>query len=231
MILSFNKIFPPEVLAFVSDASVDFALDKCLNGFDPEQAAFLKSAPGCSPQKVVNIKQVHGTTILCPEDGVPPFSEADGSITKEKHVPIAVRTADCLSVFLFDPMTPAIGLVHAGWKGSRDGIAAKAVVLMQKKWGTRSPDVKVALGPCIRPCCYEVGKEFKAHFPKYVTERDGRLYLDLPKVNTDQLVDLGVRRENIFDSERCTCCDEKFFSYRRQGDKAGRMISVMMLRP
>ena len=101
---------------------------------------------------------------------------------------------------------------------------------MTEQWQTPPEDLKVVLGPAIRSCCYEVGKEFLEYFPREVSAKDQHLYLDLPLVNKTQLTFWGVRTENIFDCQICTCCDPRFFSYRRDGPKAGRMVSVMMLK-
>ena len=89
--------------------------------------------------------------------------------------------------------------------------------------------LKVVLGPSIRECCYQVGEEFRDYFPSHVRDRDGHLYADVIAANRDQLLQAGVRQENIIDSGICTCCNKNYFSFRRDGEKAGRMISLMML--
>jgi len=85
------------------------------------------------------------------------------------------------------------------------------------------------LGPSIRECCYQVGEEFRHYFPAHVKDREGYLYADVTGVNRDQLLQAGVLPENILDSGICTCCNKDYFSFRRDGAKAGRMISLMML--
>ena len=90
--------------------------------------------------------------------------------------------------------------------------------------------LKIVLGPSIRECCYQVGPEFQGFFPSHVREREGHLYLDVVNSNQEQLLQAGVRQENIFDSGICTCCNKNYFSFRRDGVKAGRMISLMMLK-
>ncbi len=183
----------------------------------------------------VFLHQVHGNRIVritkeLAQTHIEP-EEADGLITNVPHISLAIRTADCLPIFLYDPQNKAIGLVHAGWQGSHKKIAFKVVEEMEKYFHTDPSDLKIAFGPAIRPCCYEVGKEFKEYFPAE-TRRDlsGQFFLDLMRVNRHQLKSLGVKEENIFDSEECTCCNKDYFSYRRQGAKAGRMVSVIMLK-
>jgi YfiH family protein len=156
-------------------------------------------------------------------------SEADAFITNEKNLPIAIRTADCVPVFIFDPVRRAIGLAHTGWKGTIKSIAAKTVQKMKENYASRPSDLKVVLGPSIRRCCYTVGKEFHDYFSGYVHHRDGFLYADMIAANHDQLLKAGVHDKNIFDSGDCTCCHAGYFSFRRDGEKAGRMISLMML--
>lgn len=159
------------------------------------------------------------------------IADSDALITDEKGLPLAVFTADCLSLFIYDPRTPAIAIVHAGWRSSSANIAAQSVARMQEAFGSPAKDLCVGLGPAIRECCYSVGEEFKDLFPQEVRKKDGRYYLDLAGVNTRQLLEAGVNRENIFDSRICTCCRIRdFFSFRRNKDECGRMISVIMLK-
>ncbi len=230
---------PPEiffkdegVLAMTSDASVDFTPVDFDSPLRVDQRAYLKKCSGLDIPQVFWRKQIHGDDVLMAE-GTPGSSQgrpdADAYITNEKYLPIAIRTADCVPVFIFDPQKKAIGLAHAGWKGTYKSIAVKTVQRMQDKYASRCYDCKIVLGPSIRECCYQVGEEFRDYFPLHVKERAGHLYLDAIGANRDQLLQLGIRQENIFDSGICTCCHKNYFSFRRDGLKAGRMISLMML--
>ncbi len=200
----------PSVIALISDASVDFTTQDFDAPLTPAQSAYLKTRTGVDIPRVFWRKQVHGDDVLiagkdaCAK-GCP---DADALITGRKNVPIAIRTADCVPVFIYDPLKQVIGLAHAGWKGTRQRIAAKTVQEMQDKFGCRCYDLKVALGPSIRPCCYEV---------------------DIVTANRRQLAEAGIPDGNIFDGRVCTCCNKDYFSFRRDGEKAGRMISLMML--
>ena len=159
------------------------------------------------------------------------IADTDALVTDRMNLPLAVFTADCLSVFLYDPLTPAIGLVHAGWRGTKENITSKAMQLMQKQFNSKLSGLYVGFGPCIRDCCYEVGKEFKDFFSWGLIERNKRYYLDLIGINKKQVLDLGISQNNIFDSGICTsCCNSEFFSYRREGEACGRIISVAMLK-
>lgn len=157
--------------------------------------------------------------------------ETDALITDKPNLPLAVFTADCLSVFLYDPKTPAVGLVHAGWRSARGSIVSKALKVMKERFETSPQDLMAGFGPAIGSCCYEVKKEFKEFFPEDIIEKNKRYYLDLAAVNKKQLLRAGVKKANIFDSDICTSCrKEEFFSYRREGSSCGRMMSVIVLK-
>jgi YfiH family protein len=157
--------------------------------------------------------------------------DTDALITDGRNLALAIFTADCLSVFFYDPKTPAIGLVHAGWRGSKKGITAKTIAAMEEYFNTKPQDLYAALGPAIRSCCYQVGEEFTGIFPQELLVRDKRYYLDLASINKKQLLSSGVREENISDCGLCTSCrSDLFFSFRREGESAGRVISVIMLK-
>lgn len=190
-------------------------------------------------QDLVCAKQIHGSNVryvggkdrgrgaLSYETSI---DNTDAFITDEKNLPLAVFTADCLSIFLYEPETAAIGLVHAGWRSSKENITAKTVKALEENFNAKIKNLYVGFGPAIRSCCYEVGGEFKDIFPGEVLERDNRLYLDLIAMNKKQLLDLGIKADNIFDCEICTSCQNtEFFSYRKEGNTCGRMLSVIML--
>lgn len=158
------------------------------------------------------------------------LAQTDALVTDQANLPLAIFTADCLSLFLYDPKLPAVGLVHAGWRSTRQNIAVKTLKLMQEKFGTAAEDLQVKLGPCIRECCYQVGEEFGNYFDLGLVKREDNYYLDLAGINQQQLVSQGVKAENITDSKACTFCqNDRFFSYRKEGISCGRMMSVAML--
>ena len=225
------------LIAFTSDASIDFTAVDFNAPLSAAQQKYLKDQTGQDFPRVFWRKQVHGDGVIhvgnmsflekCPD--------ADAFITNKPGIPIAIRTADCVPVFLFDPIKKVIGLAHAGWRGTKAQIAAKTAKTMQDKLGSKCYDLKVVLGSSIRSCCYEVGAEFKQHFPLDVKERDGHLYADVIAANRRQLIETGLQPEHITDSGICTHCHTgpksfDYFSFRRDGEKAGRMISLMMLK-
>jgi len=194
---------------------------------------------GIDYQNLICAKQVHGSRIEYVQEidrgrGALSYDAAiagiDAFITDKRNVPLAVFTADCLSIFLYDPNTPGIGLVHGGWRSTKQNIATKTLRLMQGKFNSKPKDLYVGFGPAIRDCCYEVGKDFSADFTFGLVERNNHYYLDLVGINKKQLLDLGVKKTNIFDTKICTSCqNQEFFSYRKEGNSCGRMMSVIML--
>jgi len=195
---------------------------------------------GIDYRDLVCAKQVHGSCIirvkeedrgkgaLSYDNSIP---DTDALVTKERGLPLAVFTADCLSIFLYDSKTPAIGLVHAGWRSTKENITSKTIQLMQESFNTQAWRLHIGFGPAIRQCCYEVGKDFPSFSSEGLIKRNDRYYLDLVGINKNEALDSGVIEENIIDLGLCTSCsNEDFFSYRREGEVCGRMISVIMLR-
>lgn|GEM_PF-504657 len=230
----FCKIFPPSVAALTTDVSVDFALAHSTPLLTAYQQAYLKRHTQLSVKKVFNIKQIHGRRVILATSlkyrNQKRIPLADAVIARDVHVPIAVRTADCLPIFVYDPRQHAIAVIHAGWRSTQKRIAAATLSLMKKRFGTRVQDVRVALGPALRSCCYEVGKEFIHYFPQDVVRRQGKLFFDLVAANKRQLTTLGVKPSHLRDSRACTVCQRGFASYRKDGEKATRMLSLMVLK-
>ena len=223
----FKDFFPPKVKAFFSDRSIDFSLQEG-SPLNEAQKKYLSSNFNVSSDNVINIRQVHGSDVLAVFGKVEGVPEADGLITNVPGLALAVRTADCIPIFIYDPEKECAGLVHAGWRGTKKCIAVHGIEMMRGMFGCNPEDLLVAFGPGIRECCYEVREDAKKSFLLESEIRDGKFYLDLVLINRDQFIEAGVRFRNIFDSGKCTCCDENFFSYRREGEKAGRHISIIM---
>ncbi len=218
----------------MTDRFLDFSLEE--GTMTPRQREFLESREGTLPIKGIHLtysNQVHGDQIIVVNESLASqeaLIPADGLISNVSEIPLAIRTADCLPVFLYDPSHRCIGLVHAGWRGSQKEIVRKAVEKMQSWWDVRPCDLQIAFGAAMRSCCYQVGEEFRNYFSQDIEKREDHLYLDLIQANKRQLIGLGITEDQVFDCGLCTCCDRRFFSYRREGSRAGRMISVIMLK-
>jgi len=188
---------------------------------------------------VQNLKMDHGIQVAHvsgPQDMHTSWS-ADACITNHPEVSLSLTTADCVPIFFYDPHAEAVGLAHAGWRGTRAGIAQEVVRAMVNKLGARAENLKVALGPSIGPCCFEVGHEVAREFDKQFGERpwirpkgEEKFHIDLHQANQDWLVKAGVKAENISTCSLCSCCREDlFFSWRRDQGVTGRMLSAIAL--
>lgn len=191
-------------------------------------------------ESLVCASQVHGSCIACIGDADrgrgaksadTALGSTDGLITNVKNLPLAIFTADCLAIFLYDPVKHAIGLIHAGWRGARAGIISKAVESMREKFGSNPENLLAGFGPFLKSCCYQVGDEFKDYFPGGLLKAGNHYYLDLAAVAKEQLLKKKVKETNIGNSGDCTFCNnDKYFSYRKEGSKAGRLMAVIMLK-
>jgi polyphenol oxidase len=200
---------------------------------------FLKTL-GVDHRSLVCAKQTHGLNIKRPGllqkgNGALEYESAladtDAIITDQKNLPVAIFTADCLSIFLYDPLTRSIGLIHAGWRGTQGNLSAKTIEAMRGEFNSKPENIHVFFGPCIRGCCYEVGKDFQDKFPKKLQRRWGKLFLDLVEINRQQLGLCGIKPGNIADCSICTSCrNEDYFSFRKEGESCGRIMSMMMLK-
>ncbi len=197
------------------------------------------SAIGIDYRALICAKQVHGKNVVYVTEADKgngaleydsSISDSDGFFTDKKNTPIAILTADCLSVFIYDPLRPAVGILHAGWRSTEKNICAEGVRLMQEKFGSKPEELLIGFGPSIRVCCCKMENAFKSNFPFGLINRDGNLYMDIALINTRQLTDCGVKQDNIFDPKLCTFSENKdYFSFRKEAQSAGRLISVIML--
>lgn len=226
----FDDFFPENVTVLVSTRDEDFMLHHPEDPFSLSQQDALRAGAGLDPRRICNVRQVHGHRIISFHEPVLPLAEADGLITDIPGLGLAVRTADCLPLILHDPRIPAVGLVHAGWRGTAARIGPAAVAAMAAAYGTDPGRLQVAFGPCIRMHQYEVGPEFQEIFPDEVSLISGRLYFDLALANRRQLRQAGVRPENIVDCGICTFADTHYHSFRRDGESAGRILTIVQIK-
>ncbi|MDD2707410.1 MAG: polyphenol oxidase family protein [Verrucomicrobiae bacterium] len=166
---------------------------------------------GISWQTMCMVEQVHGCRIIeinqLPS-ATQPLSEADGMATRARGIALGIHTADCCPVFLADPVHRAIGLLHSGRRGSEAGIAAAGVNMLTRMTGGQPADLIAVLGPCIHACCYDTN--FLVLIEK-------------------QLRQTGV--EKVWIHPECTGCHvDRYYSYRKESGRTGRMLSFMMIR-
>lgn len=191
-------------------------------------------------------KQVHGNTVYIAtrEDARAPYGEgelieADGYVTAEKNLPLAIFTADCVPVLLEDNCAGIIGAVHCGWRSTVADIENNAIDKMLEL-GAKAADIHVAIGPAINKCCFEVGEEViegvinligeKEAAGYYDSKDNGKYMLDLRGVVACRFVQLGVTSENIEIVGGCTMCSPKrYFSHRYSNGSRGSLASVISL--
>ena len=162
--------------------------------------------------------------------------DTDGTITNLKNVLLTTVHADCLAVFCYDPVKEAIGLCHAGWRGTCAGIAMEMVEKMEDEYGCDPENLQAYIGPGISQCCFEVGMEVAEDFAEnwtfaedYITRTpgdvaNGKCHIDIKGINQEQLELMGIPTDQIRVSEHCTCCEPQLFcSYRREGGTYMRM--------
>ena len=192
-------------------------------------------------ERAVACQQVHSTHVavvterdagkgtLTLADAIP---ETDGMVTDCHRLPLLISYADCVPILLADTRTGAVGAVHGGWRGSVGKIVPHALNVMKEAFGTEPGDVVAGIGPSIGPCCYEVGQEVAdraAEYPSCLTPHGpGHYMLDLWQLNTLELLEAGVPREQIYRADSCTSCHkDRFFSYRAEKGKTGRLYAVI----
>lgn len=187
------------------------------------------------------VRQVHEDGILIIDGSTDVSSVQNGDydaiITNRTGLAVGVKTADCVPIFLFDPVRNVVGVVHAGWRGTAKKIAVKAIRRFQEKFSTKTEDVVAAIGPAIGPCCYEVDRVVRDAMEDHgaeVSTPSGNLdrwMFDLPMANRLQLLDAGVTSVNIVEAGICTSCNrDTFFSHRGEGGGTGRQLSFLMIR-
>ena len=184
-----------------------------------------------NPEVDVTVRQIHSADVWNAHPLTDRQCEGDALVTDDLNRRIGVRTADCVPILLLDANKRAVAAVHAGWRGTVAAIVTRTLEKMRADFGTSTADVRAAIGPCIRECCYEVGPEvasqFAPIFPEWPTVI-GKQHLDLVEANRRHLTFAGVPDSQIFDSGLCTVClPEHFFSYRREPQNPGRMLSVI----
>jgi len=199
-------------------------------------------------------RQIHSANIALVPQGFEggAFDDVDALITNSTQTPLVILTADCAAIFLYDERHNAIGIAHAGWRGTVAGIAAQTVRRMHAEFGTWPRDVVACIGPSIGPCCYEVGDEvinavaekLPDHADEVLVEPDmasagsfrasvnaDRKHFDLWRANEIMLSEVGVPEPQIEISRLCTSCrTDLFYSHRAEKGITGRFGGIVMLR-
>lgn len=219
-----------------------------------------QAALGASDLTLVSLHQIHSDVVRSFDAAPAKQCKGDASLTNRAGLLLGVRTADCGPVLVVDPKRRVVAAVHAGWRGTLQRIVTKTIGQMQMEFGCRAQDLMAAIGPTIGGCCYEVGTEVAAAFAaKFANAAElfdelrtgdepnplqwlnmmppghqpppNKVLLDLKKANRAQLLEAGLREENIFVTRVCTSCHvDHLFSYRKEGAASGRLMGVVGIR-
>jgi YfiH family protein len=183
---------------------------------------------GYDPAKLVATRHVHGTSVWRFGEPLSDDAEFDGLVCNEVGPVLGAFAADCIPILFAEPTARVVGAAHAGWRGTVGGVAANVVERM-RELGAERDRIRVALGPSIGACCFEVGPEVVAEFtaalgevPGMIVDGPNKQHIDLRVASRALLEKAGVRPEHIDDRPPCTRCEgDRFFSYRRDGREGG----------
>ena len=196
---------------------------------------------------IVSPKQVHGTRVmrvgkehmgLGAKNYESAIDDTDALITNEPNVPLLLCFADCTPIIFVDPENKAVGIAHAGWKGTAGRIAAKTVEAMTESFGSVPDKILAGIGPSISKKVYEIGDDvanvFQDNFSyhdKFLTKIDNKYHLDLWEANRKILVEAGVRAYNIEIAGACTFEENAwYYSYRKENGNTGRIGAIVALK-
>lgn len=214
-----------------------------------ENYRILCEAVGFDMHKTVMSKrQVHGSKIHCvteADSGKGLYAENDldgfdGLVTNMPGIVLITFHADCTPLYFFDPVKKVIGLAHAGWRGTVDGIAYEALKVMVEQYGCKAETILAGIGPAISTCCFEVDEpvvmEFERRLPFSVDyifadrQKRGKYKIDLKGINAKIMELSGILKQNIEIAEECTKCNSQYFySHRGMGESRGSMAAFLSL--
>lgn len=169
------------------------------------------------------------------------YKDVDGLITNVPGITLVTFFADCVPLYIVDPVHGAIGLSHSGWRGTLCRMGRKTIETMSHEYGTRAEDVIAAIGPSICQDCFEVGAEVAEAFGEafrqedlprlYYRKENGKYQLDLWRANEIIFSEAGVAKENIHTTDLCTHCNPRLlFSHRTMGNERGNMAAFLCLK-
>ncbi len=203
-------------------------------GFDYESLTASAQVHETVVRKVTALDR--GVGIYKPRD----LQSVDALITNDPEVTLVTYYADCTPVFFIDTENRAVGLAHAGWRGTVGGISRKVVEKMTVEFSTKPEDLICAIGPVISKCCYEVSADCALEFANLFgkespviapSKKDDKFMIDLPLANKLILMNAGVKEDNIVLSDLCTQCNsDLLWSHRATGGRRGTMSAFLSLK-
>ena len=197
---------------------------------DSNRRLFFKEI-GLNEKMISYQKQVHEDKINF-VDSFGSCGESDALITMSKNLGLAISSADCPAVFMYDPVQKVIAAIHSGWKGTEKQIVRKTAQKLKNEFKCNPSDLFCYIGPSISKRNYEIGDDVANRFDKkFIENRNNNFYLDLPGANLNMLIDEGVKRINIQVSLLCSYeYSSILHSYRHDGVKSGRALGVIAMK-
>ena len=217
------------IFSSLEEAGVRCAIStRPLDVRDAADRARLVAALGLDPARAVCPLQVHKSDIVRVDAPATEPFEADGLVTDVPGQPLVVRAADCSLIVVADPENRAVGVAHAGWRGSARGVVVNLIKALHEHYGSRPSQLLAGIGPTISVRNFAVGPEVPAAFlrsrewsTEYVKADEGALRFDLRGANARFLAECGIPRGSIEVAEECTFESEELHSFRRDGVDGG----------
>ncbi len=209
--------------------NLSYSVDDAKEIVDFNRALFFNEL-GLNDRMVSYQKQVHEDKIST-VSSFGSYGESDALITTKKNLGLAISSADCPAIFIYDPKGKVIAAVHSGWRGTEKNILRKTIQKLKSDFNSNASNYICYIGPSISQRNYEVGEEVAAKFDKeFVYINRNKFYLDVSGANYTMLIEEGVKRTNIQVSNLCSYEYEILLhSYRRDGQKSGRALGVITM--
>ena len=204
----------------------------------------LCSEIGLNLENLTLPKQNHTDVVQCIEKvySYDELDNIDGLITNKENIILATTNADCILYLLYDQKNKVIANVHSGWRGSYQRIIEKTIDKMIENYNTNPGDIIICICPSIRKCCFEVDKDVRDKFydkfkfleniNNYITSKkeNNKFFIDTVGINNNLLINKGIKKENIYDSNICSYCNkEQVHSYRGEGKDFNLATAIISL--
>ena len=235
--------FTLKPLEFASNATYEMKREEVEKSLEVLSKAF-----GFDIDNICRPKQTHINRVERVEDGdegiyIKKFDNVDGFVTDKSNKVLMLGFADCTPLLFYDPIKKVIANTHSGWKGTLQSIGVRTVEKMISEYRCKPEDIICCIGPHIRKCHFEVDKDVKDLFYceyknleqieeiiTYDEEKD-KYYIDTFQINKQILLNIGLKEENIIDSNVCTVCNSDIcHSYRAEKDLSGRAVTIIYLK-
>lgn len=213
-----------------------------------ENLSVLSKEFGFNIENICRPKQTHTDRVEKVEDGdegiyIQKFDDVDGFVTNKKNKVLMLSFADCTPLLFYDPVKNVIGNTHSGWKGTLQTIGVRTVEKMISEYDCKVEDIICCIGPHIRKCHFEVDKDVRDLFYNKFKDLEGiediisyneeknKYYIDTAEINKQILLNIGLKEENITDSNICTVCNSDVcHSYRTEKELSGRAVTIIYLK-